>query len=144
MRMTRVVLTALCVGISLGCRAKMPEKLTADGLLAVKVGMSFSEMEALIGRPLCYWDQAGSQSCFSEPTDVPIKVRQGDRLTLSYAEPNGSSPFFDPMIYISLTKGHVRSVYIKHRDLGICCMEGLPTSPFYGGGSRELLKELVG
>jgi hypothetical protein len=43
-----------------------------------------------------------------------------------------------------MTKGHVNSVYVKYNDTGICCEEGLPTSPFYGNGSRELLEQLVG
>jgi hypothetical protein len=63
-------------------------------------------------------------------------------LSLSFAEPRES--FTNPNIYVSFRVGRVTSVYIKKDDLGICCMDGLPTSPFYWVGSRELLRELVG
>jgi len=100
------------------------------------------------GQILAYIDPTDSKLAVNQAAadleSSSAKVQQADKLTLSYAEPNGSSPLFDPMIYISLTKGGVRSVYIKNGDLGICCLEGLPTSPFYGGGSRELLKQLIG
>lgn len=59
-----------------------------------------------------------------------------------HGEPRES--FSDPNIYVSLNGGAVSSLYIKNDDLGICCMEGLPTSPFYWVGSRELLHELLG
>ena len=140
---SRVVLAVLCASVSLGCRANIPEKVTADGLLSVKKGMSFNELEKLIGPPLCYEEWAGHERCFSDPTAVPLKLQQAN-LTLSYTYPSEFTPFFEPDIYVSMTKGHVRSVYIKYQDFGICCMEGLPTSPFYWVGSRELLKQLIG
>ena len=62
---------------------------------------------------------------------------------MSYAEPH-AKPFTDPNIYVNFGKGRVTSVYIKKDDYGICCMDGLPTSPFYWIGSREVLHRLIG
>jgi hypothetical protein len=135
----RRVVVALCVAIAVGCRPYIPERVTTDGLLAIKPGMPYDQVVAVIGHPLCY---AGS--CFGQPTAVPQEFLQARTLNLSYARPSAGDPFFSPAIYINLTKGHVEEVYIKHNDYGICCKEGLATSPYYSNGSRELLLELIG
>jgi len=136
--MKQVFFVIICAALAVGCRPNIPEKVTTDGLLAVKRGMSYDEMVAVIGHPLCY-----AEKCFGQPTAVPSGFLEADTLNLSYSQPS-AHPFYDPAIYINITKGSVRSVYIKHQDYGICCMEGLPTSPYYWIGSRELLLELIG
>ena len=122
--------------------------------------MSYAEVEGLIGPPLCVVsiedsslssnDAAHAErlvsSCSSSQkttASVPPELRKVEKLSLSYAEPRARN-FTDPDIYVSLSKDAVTSVYIKKDDFGICCMDGLPTSPFYWVGSREVLKELIG
>jgi hypothetical protein len=143
----------------------IPEKVTTDGLLAIRPGMTYAEMEDLIGPPLCIVQIEDSQFNVEEAQlndedkaaalsgqacrrpwaarQVPPQLRTVSELTLSYAEPHGSA-FTDPSIYIHLSAGVVSSVYIKKDDFGICCKDGLPTSPFYWIGSRKLLYDLVG
>jgi hypothetical protein len=147
--------SALC-----GCRAYIPPAVTTDGLLAIKKGMTYAEVENLIGPPLCVIevdtadlteeDAAIASGLLRDckqspktPTSVPLRLRQAAELSLSYAEPR-ETLFTDPAIYVHLSNGAVTSVYIKKDDLGICCMEGQPNSPFYWVGSREVLRELVG
>ena len=121
--------------------------------------MTYGEVETLIGPPLCVVSvedarlseadkelaDAVVRDCVSSQRttrSVPPKLREAAELSLSYAEPRAS--FTNPNIYVHLKVGRVTSVYIKKDDYGVCCLDGLPTSPFYGGGSRELLREQVG
>jgi hypothetical protein len=73
---------------------------------------------------------------------VPRPLREAAELSVSYAEPRAS--FTNPNIYLNFKAGRVASVYIKKDDFGICCMDGLPTSPYYWIGSRKVLQELIG
>lgn len=147
-----------CVVLS-ACSAYVPEKVTTDGLLAIRHGMTYGEVETLIGPPLCVVsiEDAGFSDADKKMADivvhdcvpsqrttrsVPPKLREAAELSLSYAEPRAS--FSNPNIYVNLEVGRVTSVYFKKDDYGICCMDGLPTSPFYWVGSRELLRDLVG
>jgi hypothetical protein len=159
--MSRCVLTVACSALFFGACSfptYIPEKVTTDGLLAIRPGMTYTEMENLIGPPLCIVEvedsklidedkvsAASAQDCRRPwaARPVPPRLRNVADLTLSYAEPRGSL-FTDPSIYLNLKAGVVRSVYIKKDDFGICCMDGLPTSPFYWIGSRKLLHDLVG
>jgi hypothetical protein len=141
------------------CSAYVPEKVTADGLLAVRRGMTYEEVEALIGPPLCvssFEDERMSEvdrkfaralvaDCGPlqiSTISVPANLRGAAKLNLSYAEPSESHT--DPNIYLNFKAGHVASVYIKKGDMGICCREDLATGPFYGVGSREVLHDLIG
>jgi hypothetical protein len=154
------VLSVLATAAIFGCAAYVPPQVTTDGLLAIKNGMSYAEVERLIGPPLCVVAMEDTtlsgndaknanelvNSCgpsHKTTTSVPQELRNVQKLSLSYAEPRAKN-FTDPNIYVSFSMDAVTSVYIKKDDLGICCMEGLPTSPFYGGGSRETLRELIG
>jgi len=62
---------AICVGISTGCtyRAYVPEKVTTEGLLAIKKGMTYSQVEALIGPPLCVREFAGLKDAAGKVTN---------------------------------------------------------------------------
>jgi hypothetical protein len=117
--------------------------------------MTYEQVESLIGPPLCIVSVEGERlteaenrmftACgpFQRATrSVPPKLRDAAELSLSYAEPRES--FTDPNIYLNFTVGRVVGVYIKKDDFGICCMDGLSTSPFYWVGSRELLHDLIG
>jgi hypothetical protein len=152
-----VVSTALFLG-ACSFPTYIPEKVTTDGLLAIRPGMTYAEMENLIGPPLCVvqvedskFNDADKAAALSAKDcrrpwtarQVPAQLRNVEELTLSYAEPHGGS-FTDPSIYLHLTAGAVHGVYIKKGDYGICCKDGLPTSPFYWIGSRKLLHDLVG
>ena len=157
--MGRVLLFVGCCVVLSACSAYVPEKVTADGLLTIKPGMTYGELETLIGPPVCVvsiedssFNEADKKMADAVVRDcvpsqrstrsVPPKFREAAELSLSYAEPRAS--FTNPNIYVHLKVGRVAGVYIKKDDYGVCCMDGLPTSPFYGGGSRELLRELVG
>lgn len=136
--MGRALLAFVGCGVVLSaCSAYVPEKVTADGLLAIRNGMTYGEVETLIGPPLCVVSIEDAR--FS---DAERNFREAAELSLSYAEPRAS--FSNPNVYVNLEVGRVTSVYIKKDDYGICCIDGLPTSPFYSVGGRELLRELVG
>jgi hypothetical protein len=139
--------------------AHIPEKVTTDGLLAIRRGMTYAEVETLIGPPLCVVDVDDARLSEADETivdglvrdcgplqrtttPVPMKLREAAGLSLSYAEPRDS--FTSPHIYLNFNAGRVVDVYIKKDGFGICCMEGLPTGPFYWVGSRALLHKLVG
>ncbi len=136
--------------------------MTTDGLLAIRPGMTYGEVETIIGPPVCI--ASVSDDAFS-PADrkrvddlvrgchrmsywttprslVPAHFVDADSLDLSYAEPRES--LMDPNIYVSFRRGRVVSVYVKDGDEGICCMDGQPNSPFYWIGSRRLLRDLIG
>jgi hypothetical protein len=139
--------------------AHIPEKVTTDGLLAIRRGMTYGEVETLIGPPLCVVSVEDARMSEADKKmvgalvgdcgplqrttrSVPAKLCDAVELSLSYAEPRES--FTNPNIYLNFKAGRVVGVYIKKDDFGICCMDGLPTSPFYWVGSRELLHKLVG
>jgi len=155
----RVLLVLVVLVLLTGCHAYIPEKVTTDGLLAIKKGMTYDEVENLIGPPLCIvaiedprfgetdkrvaTDLIGGCNPSARTTrSVPQALRKAAQLSVSYAEPRAS--FMNPRIYLNFKTGHVGSVYIKKDDFGICCMDGLPTSPYYWIGSRKVLQELVG
>jgi hypothetical protein len=121
--------------------------------------MTYRDVESLIGPPLCL--VFVSDSRLNDPQKkaaedlirdcgplqrtarpVPPTLTAVAELSLSYAEPRES--FTNPNIYVNFKAGHVVSVYIKKDDFGICCMDGLPTSPFYWIGSRQVLRDLIG
>jgi hypothetical protein len=139
--------------------AHVPDRVTADGLLAIRRGMTYGEVETLIGPPLCVVSVEDARLSEADKKmvgvlvrdcgpsqkatrSVPAKWREAAELSVSYAEPRASAT--SPNIYVSFKAGRVVGVYIKKDDFGICCMDGLPTSPFYWVGSRELLHDLVG
>jgi len=138
------VLALLCWSmLPAACSPKIPDRVTADGLLALKKGMSYEDVEALVGPPLCVIEEEPYQPhCHSEPVSVPAELRN-KRVALSFAEnlPWSIHPF---KIYVNLANGSLTGVYIKYDDLGVCCMDGLPTSPFYWIGSRDFLRKEIG
>ncbi|HYM21649.1 MAG TPA: hypothetical protein VEU08_00505 [Vicinamibacterales bacterium] len=153
--------TAAFVATGCSYRAYVPDRVTTDGLLAIKNGMTYPQVESLIGPPLCARDIQDStltsaaramaddltRDCYpmrrSTTTAVPPELRDVADLTLSYANANRS--WTDLKIYIGFARGKIRSVYIKEDNMGICCQDyGQPTSPFYWIGSREHLRDLIG
>jgi hypothetical protein len=142
----RITVPALIcfIALSTGCAPKIPETVTTDGLLTLKKGMSYEEVEALVGPPLCvsehgeyYWEY-----CLSTPSSVPEGLRN-DKITLSYAE-DSRWAVHSLKIYVNLANRHLTNVYIKYDDYGVCCMDGLATSPFYWIGSRDMLRNVIG
>ena len=159
--MPRSILSVAACVLSGACSISthVPNQVSADGLLAIQRGMTYEEVESLIGPPLCVVSVEDTQLSEADQEladglvggcgplqrtvkSVPVNLRQAADLSVSYAEPRES--LIDPNIYIGFSAGHVVTVYIKKGDLGICCKDGLPGSPFYGRGSRELLHDLVG
>jgi hypothetical protein len=140
-------------------RAHIPDKVTADGLLSLKNGMTYAEVEQIVGPPLCVVevddktlnesDQNMARRLVADcsgkrAASVPKNLVNATALVLSYAEPRAADPTYDPSIYAHFRGGRFSHLYVKYHDYGICCMDGLPTSPFYWIGSRDLLHKLIG
>src|SRR3954470_2796276 len=146
-RMSRAVsvLALLCWSmLPASCSPRIPDNVTTDGLLTLKKGMSYDDIEALIGPPLCVIEEAPYRTrCHGEPVSVQPELRN-QRITLSYAEASAPVSIHPFKIYVNLANGSLTSVYIKYDDFGICCMDGLPTSPFYWIGSRDFLLKHIG
>jgi hypothetical protein len=160
--MARAILTiAMCCVLSSACSigTYIPTAVTTERLLEIRDEMTYEQVEALIGPPLCVssieddklsaadtrlaHDLVRSCGPFQRSTtSVPVNLRQAAKLNLSYAEPRES--LVDPNIYVNFRGGRVAGIYVKRDDLGICCMNGLDSSPFFGGGSRDALRDLIG
>lgn len=118
--------------------------MTTKGLLAIRRGITYDELQGLIGAPICYTIEQ-HQHCLGVPTSLSADIRHSPDGTLSYSR--GFAGIVDPdvSIYVRLQRGVVIGpADIKVDDTGICCADGLPTSPFYGGGSRDILAKRLG
>ena len=100
---TRLAVIALC-GLAAGCvPAYVPEQVTTDGLLSLTREMTYEQVEAVIGPPLCIYDvedsaldeaeielaRAIEDDCgpFQTMTrSLPPALRRASRVTLSYGE----------------------------------------------------------
>lgn len=164
----RAAILLMAVGAALlsGCHPYVPERVTTDGLLALERGMTYGEVEALVGPPVCVTNAYRTEPTGEEiqttrafvdacgppwrPMPLPSTLRR-ESFSVSYAEPRTHAKL---KIYLHFNRGIFSSLYIKVDNLGICCMahdderargsDGQYTGPFYGSGSRALLYELIG
>src|SRR4051812_37280502 len=96
-----------CCVVLTACSAYVPDKVTSDGLLTIRPGMTYGEVETLIGPPLCVVSikdpkfskaekkmadavVAGCVPSGRTTRSVPPHFREAAELTLSYAEPRAS------------------------------------------------------
>lgn len=161
---TRALIIVACL-FAMACQLQLEEPVhVADGisatrLMALKAGMSYDAVEALVGPPLCVVEyqlhdpvpgqyrekEVWPSDCATRPlrtTHVPTHLRNLPELMISYAEPRRL--YNEPAVLMRFDHGHLELVFIKTSDSDGYRIQGVRDNVIWGVASEERLRQVLG
>jgi hypothetical protein len=152
------VVFGLFFGLSQWVGRDVPDRLTADRLMAVRPDMSYADLERILGAPLCYTPdgrlQVGDHAyaplptvCAPSGTVAPPASTRARGVSLVYARPVRRPRY--PRIQVHVRAVRLTSVdvddFFLFDDEGVYnCDAYAPDGQFFGGSSRDTLLRLIG